>query len=77
MAAEVLSRYGERISVFRLVPADHGKFHIYINGQLVLAHDHAPDRHYFPDLPETLTAVRRALGVAASGPGYRDPTASA
>ena len=75
MASELLSRYGEQIEVFRLVPAEHGKFHVYINGDLALAHAHRPDQHYFPDLPETLTKVRQALGVSAPAMGYRDPQA--
>ena len=48
MAGEALNRAGEHIDSFKLVPSDHGKFHITIDGELVAWHRHEPDAHIFP-----------------------------
>ena len=57
MAGEALSRTGEHISEFTLVPSDHGKFHIYVNDELVASHQHLPDAHLFPDLEDMMAAI--------------------
>ena len=57
MAGEALSREGEHIEYFKLVPSDHGKFHISIDGELIAAHQHLPDAHLFPDLQDLMKAI--------------------
>ena len=61
MAGEALSRAGDKIESFRLVPGDHGKFHITIDGELVAWHRHEPDAHIFPDLQDLMEAVNTRL----------------
>ncbi len=57
MAGEALSRAGEHIAEFNLIPSAHGKFHIYINEELVASHQHLPDAHLFPDLEDMMAAI--------------------
>ncbi len=57
MAGEALSRTGEHIASMTLIPSDHGKFHIYINDELIAAHEHLPDVHKFPDLQDLMKAI--------------------
>ena len=57
MAGEALSRTGEYISEFNLIPSVHGMFHIYVNGELVASHQHLPDAHIFPDLEDMMAAI--------------------
>ncbi len=57
MAGEALNRAGERIESFRLIPSEHRKFHISINGDLVAWHRHEPDAHIFPDLQDMMAAI--------------------
>ena len=47
MAGEALSRMGQCISSFKLIPGGHGKFDIRIDGELVGEHRHEPDAHIF------------------------------
>ena len=61
MAGEALSRAGEHVESFTLIPSDHGKFHIYINEELVASHQHLPDAHLFPDLQEMMSAIFQRL----------------
>jgi predicted Rdx family selenoprotein len=58
MAGEALNRSGDQIESFRLIPSDHGKFHIRINGELVAWHRHEPDAHIFPDLQDMMKAIK-------------------
>ena len=62
MAGEALNRAGERIESFRLIPSEHGKFHISINGDLVAWHRHEPDAHIFPDLQDMMAAIDERIG---------------
>ncbi len=62
MAGEALSRTGEHIEAFKLTPSSHGKFHIYINGDLVASHQHLPDAHLFPDLQDMMKAIFDRIG---------------
>ena len=62
MAGEALSRSGEHIESFSLIPSDHGKFHIYIDSELVASHQHLPDAHLFPDLQEMMKAILERAG---------------
>ena len=57
MAGEALSRMGDHIDNFPLVPGPHGKFDIRIDGELVAEHKHLPDAHLFPDLQDLLKAI--------------------
>ena len=61
MAGEALSRAGEHIETFTLIPGEHGKFRIFINGDLVAAHEHRPDAHLFPDLQDMMKAIHERL----------------
>ncbi len=62
MAGEALNRAGERIESFRLIPGEHGKFHISIDGDLVAWHRHEPDAHIFPDLQDMMAAIDERIG---------------
>ena len=62
MAGEALNRVGERIESFKLVPGEHGKFHITIDGDLVAWHRHEPDAHIFPDLQDMMAAIHERTG---------------
>jgi predicted Rdx family selenoprotein len=57
MAGEALSRSGEYIADFTLVPSTHGMFHIYVDDELVASHQHLPDAHLFPDLQDMMAAI--------------------
>ena len=61
MAGDALSRVGTHIESFTLVPSDHGKFHIRIDGELVAAHPHLPDDHIFPDLQDLMQALNERI----------------
>ena len=61
MAGEALNRKGDQIASFKLVPSDHGKFHITINGELVASHRHEPDAHIFPDLQDMMKAISERI----------------
>ncbi|MBI4200575.1 MAG: hypothetical protein HY535_08915 [Chloroflexi bacterium] len=52
IAGEILQAYGETVKDLRLVPAAHGRFHIYFDGELVLQHGHNP--HTWPEAKEVL-----------------------
>ena len=56
-----MSRVGNEIESFKLVPSDHGKFHITINGELVASHEHRPDAHLFPDLQDLMKAINERI----------------
>ena len=58
-----MNRAGEQIDSFKLVPSDHGKFHIRINEELVAWHRHEPDAHIFPDLQDMMKAINERIGV--------------
>ena len=62
MAGEALNRAGDRIESFKLVPSEHGKLHISINGELVASHRHEPDAHIFPDLQDMMKAINERAG---------------
>ena len=62
MAGEALNLAGERIESFRLIPGEHGKFHISIDGDLVAWHRHEPDAHLFPDLQDMMAAIDERIG---------------
>ena len=62
MAGEALNRAGEGIESFRLIPSEHGKFHISIDGDLVAWHRHEPDAHIFPDLQDMMAAIDERIG---------------
>ena len=66
MAGEALNRVGERIQSFKLVPSEHGKFHITIDGDLVASHRHEPDAHIFPDLQDMMAAIYDRTGGSPS-----------
>ena len=66
MAGEALNRVGEHIAQFKLVPGEHGKFHITIDGDLVAWHRHEPDAHIFPDLQDMMKAINERV-AAGSG----------
>ena len=57
MAGETLSRKGEHVESFQLLPAGHGKFGVKINDELVSEHRHESNAHFFPDLQDLLKAV--------------------
>ena len=61
MAGEALSRMGQCISSFKLIPGGHGKFDIRIDGELVGEHRHEPDAHIFPDLQDLLKAMNQRI----------------
>jgi predicted Rdx family selenoprotein len=61
MAGEALTRTGDHIESFKLVPSDHGKFHIRINGELVAWHRHEPNAHIFPDLQDMMKAIKERI----------------
>ena len=63
MAGEALNRVGEHVESFKLIPSDHGKFHISINGELVAWHRHETDAHIFPDLQDMMKAINERIGV--------------
>ena len=57
MAGEALSRNGDSIAEFNLIPSTHGMFHIYVDDELVASHQHLPDAHLFPDLQDMMVAI--------------------
>jgi predicted Rdx family selenoprotein len=61
MAGEALSRKGQHIESFRLIPGGHGKFDVRINGDLVAEHRHEPNAHIFPDLQDLLKALDQRI----------------
>ena len=61
MAGESLSRVGEHIESFQLIPSGHGKFHISIDGDLVAWHRHEPDAHIFPDLQDMMAEINKRI----------------
>jgi predicted Rdx family selenoprotein len=61
MAGEALSRVGEHIDSFKLVPGPHGKFDVRIDGELVAEHRHELDAHIFPDLQDLLKAINQRI----------------
>ena len=61
MAGESLSRVGDYISIFKLIPGPHGKFDIRIDGELVAEHRHEPNAHLFPDLQDLLKAIEERV----------------
>ncbi len=61
MAGEALNRAGERIESFKLIPSEHGKFHVSIDGELVAWHRHEPDAHIFPDLQDMMEEINRRV----------------
>ena len=61
MAGEALNRAGDHIESFKLVPSEHGKFHISIDGELVAEHRHEPDVHIFPDLQDMMKAINERI----------------
>ena len=61
MAGEALSRMGEHIEAFKLVPGPHGKFDIRIDGELVAEHRHEPNAHIFPGLQDLLKAIGQRM----------------
>jgi predicted Rdx family selenoprotein len=66
MAGEALSRVGEHIGAFKLIPGPHSKFDIRIDGELVAEHRHEPNAHIFPDLQDLLKAVNERVGETVS-----------
>ena len=62
MAGEALNRVGESAESFKLIPGDHGKSHITIDGELVAWHRHEPDAHIFPDLQDMMAAINERIG---------------
>jgi predicted Rdx family selenoprotein len=63
MAGEALNRVGESIESFKLVPSEHGKFHVSIDGDLVAWHRHEPDAHIFPDLQDMMKEINARIGA--------------
>ena len=61
MAGEALSRVGEHIDSFKLIPGPHGKFDVRIGGELVAEHRHEPDAQIFPDLQDLLKAINQRI----------------
>ena len=57
MAGEALSRNGESIAEFTLVPSTRGMFHIFVDDELVASHQHLPDARPFPDLQDMMAAI--------------------
>jgi predicted Rdx family selenoprotein len=66
MAGEALSRVGDHIDSFKLVPGPHGKFDIRIDGDLVAEHRHEPNAHIFPDLQDLLKAINQRVQKTAA-----------
>lgn len=62
MAGEALSRVGEHIDNFKLIPGPHGKFDVIVDGEVVAAHRHEPNAHIFPDLQDLLKAIDARVG---------------
>jgi predicted Rdx family selenoprotein len=62
MAGEALSRVGEHIASFKLIPGPHGKFDVIINGEVVADHRHEPNAHIFPDLQDMMKAINARIG---------------
>ena len=56
-----MSRVGNDIESFKLVPSDHGNFHITIDDGLVAFHEHRPDAHLFPDLQDLMKAINERI----------------
>ena len=56
-----MTRVGEHISVFKLIPGPHGVFDVRIDGELVAEHRHEPDAHIFPDLQDLLKAINQRI----------------
>ena len=67
MAGEALTRSGEHIEAFRLIPSGHGKFDVRINGELVAEHRHEPNAHIFPDLQDLMKAINQRVGAKTAG----------
>ena len=65
MAGEALTRVGDHIDNFKLVPGPHGKFDVRIDGELVAEHRHEPNAHIFPDLQDLLGAINERVGTTA------------
>ena len=61
MAGEALTRVGEHISTFKLVPGPHGVFDVRIDGEMVAEHRHEPNAHIFPDLQDLLKAINQKI----------------
>ena len=61
MAGEALSRVGEHISFFKLIPGPHGKFDVRIDGELVAEHRHEPYAHIFSDLEDLLKSINQRV----------------
>lgn len=61
MAGEALSRIGEHVSSFKLIPGPHGKFDVRIDGELVAEHRHEPNAHIFPDLEDLLKEISQRV----------------
>mgnify|MGYP001424984745 CR=1 FL=1 len=61
MAGDTLSRRGEQIESFTLIPGAHGKFDVRIDGDLIAEHRHEPNAHIFPDLQDLLKAIEERL----------------
>ena len=56
IAGEILQQFGNEISSFSLVPDEHGKFHVYFNGELMLQHSHNP--HHWPEAHEVAEKLK-------------------
>ena len=56
-----MNRAGDHIESFKLVPSEHGKFHISIDGELVASHRHEPNAHIFPDLQDMMKAINERV----------------
>lgn len=52
---------GDKVKEVRLIPAEHGKFHVYFNGEVVLEHSHEPV-HYWPDVLDVMKKIDERLG---------------
>ncbi len=61
MAGDALSRVGENIATFTLIPSVHGKFDVRIDGDLIASHQHLPDAHLFPDLQDLMEALNKRI----------------
>ena len=66
MAGEALSRAGDHIDSFKLIPGPHGKFDVHIDGELVGEHRHEENAHLFPDIELLLKAIKERVGTAAT-----------
>ncbi len=56
-----MSRVGESIATFTLIPGEHGKFDVRIDGELIASHQHLPDTHLFPDLQDLMEALNQRI----------------